>query len=143
MFLSFVPDAALLLILLGWNLASPSFRVPSFQTGPKQRLFSLGGILNTISLLLSLLNFVFVSVMLGYKSIFLLPLPLIVLSIAIFVAKSATDREFRTWYLGPKLTHCLLVSIFPATTPKSKYEVDSDKCLFFSNFWFSGRGRTA
>ena len=143
MFLSFVPDAALLLILLGWNLASPSFRFRSFQTGPKQGLFSLGGILNTISLFLSLLNFVFVSVMLGYKSIFLLPLPLVVLSIATFVAKSVADREFRTWCLGPKLTHCLLASIFPVTTPKSKYEVDSDKCLFFSNFWFSGRGRTA
>ena len=143
MFLYFVPDAALLLILLGWNLASPSFRIRSFQTGAKQGLLSLGGILNTISLFLSLLNFVFVSVMLGYKSIFLLPLPLVVLSIATFVAKSVADREFRTWPLGPKLTHCLLASIFPVTTPKSKYEVDSDKYLFFSNFWFSGRGRTA
>ena len=118
-------DAALLFVLLGWNLASPSFRVRSFQAGPKQGLLSLGGILNSFSLFLSLLNFVFLSVMLGYMSIFLAPVPLIVTSATIFVAKSVVDHEFRAWRLGPKLTHCLLASIFPLTTPSPKQEVHS------------------
>ena len=122
---TFFSDAALLLVLLGWNLASPSFRVRAFQTGTKQGLLTRGGVLNSISLFLSLLPFVCVSVMFGYQSIFLAPLPLVVTSAMIFVAKSLSDRQFRTWMLGPKVTHCLLASIFPVTTPRPKQEVHS------------------
>ena len=67
--------------------------------------------------------------MLGYQSIFLVPVPLIVTSATIFVAKSVSDRQFRTWMLGPKVTHCLLASIFPVTTPRPKQEVHSKICL--------------
>ena len=58
--------------------------------------------------------------MLGYYSVYLTTVPLLVASSIIFLAKSCVDKEFRTWRLGPKLTHCLISAIFPITTPRSK-----------------------
>ena len=84
-------DAVILCLLLSWNLVSPSFRVRAFQSGSKQGLKSLGGILHSLSLILSLLSFVVISVMLGYKTIFLAPVPLIVTFAIIFVAKAIPD----------------------------------------------------
>ena len=44
--------------------------------------------------------------------------PPLLASSALFLAKSCADKEFRTWMLGPKLTHCLISGIFPVTTPR-------------------------
>ena len=59
-------------------------------------------------------------VALGYYSVYLTTAPLLVASSILFLAKSCVDKEFRTWRLGPKLTHCLISAIFPITTPCSK-----------------------
>ena len=44
-------DVVLLYALLLWNLISPAMRMRSFQSGVKQDLFSLGGVLLTFSFL--------------------------------------------------------------------------------------------
>ena len=114
------PQTIVLILLLCWNLVSPAFRARSFQ---KQSLLTRGGVLHAFSFFASLMIFVVNNVMLGYHNIFLVLLPQAVMTIAIFVAKSYTDLHFRGWNLGPKLTHCLLASIFPITTPTSEPEV--------------------
>ena len=95
-------------LLLGWNLVSPSFRVRAFQSGSKEGLFTAGGILHNLSFASSLLSFVVVSVVLGYKTVFLAPVPLIVTSTIIFVAKFFDDEDFKTWSFSSKATHCLV-----------------------------------
>ena len=114
------PQTIVLILLLCWNLVSPAFRARSFQ---KQSLLTRGGVLHAFSFFASLMIFVVNNVMLGYHNIFLVLLPQAVMTIAMFVAKSYTDLHFRAWSLGPKLTHCLLASIFPITTPTSEPEV--------------------
>ena len=118
----FSPDAVLCL-LLGWDLVSPSFRVRAFQSGSKQGLFSTGGFLHSLSFVLSLLSFVVVSVMLGYKTVFLAPVPLILAFTVVFVAKSFDDEDFKTWSFSLKATHCLVASIFPITSPRPASQV--------------------
>ena len=61
--------------------------------------------------------------MLGYQSIFFVPVPLLVTTIVLFVIRSVVDREFRTWDLGSKITFCFLASIFPITTPREPTKV--------------------
>ena len=110
----------LLYVLLLWNLISPAMRMRSFQSGAKEGLFSLGGVLLTFSFLTSLLTHVVIVVALGYYSVYLTTVPILVASSILFLAKSCVDKEFRKWRLGPKLTHCLISAIFPITTPRSK-----------------------
>ena len=121
----FFLDAVILCLLLSWNLVSPSFRVRGFKSGSKQGLMSLGGFLHSLSLTLSLLCFVVVSVMLGYKTVFLAPVPLIITFTIIFVAKSILDDDFKTWSYGRKATHCLVASIFPISSPRPSHEVNN------------------
>ena len=113
----------MLSLVLSWNLASPSFKVRGFQSGSKQGLVSLGGILRSLSFALSLFTFVVVSVMLGYKTVFLAPVPLIVTFTIIFLAKAAYDDDFKTWSFGRKVSHCLVASIFPISSPRPSFEV--------------------
>ena len=87
-------------------------------------MFSLGGVLLTFSFLTSLLTHVVVVVALGYYSVYLTTVPLLVASCIIFLAKSCVDKEFRRWRLGPKLTHCLISAIFPITTPRPESKED-------------------
>lgn len=110
----------LLYALLLWNLISPALRIRSFCSGHKQSLFNVGGLLLTTSHLMSLLTHVSIVVMLGYYSVYLTTVPLLVASSIIFLTKSCVDKEFRKWRLGPKLTHSLISAIFPITTPRSK-----------------------
>ena len=98
-----------------WRL---THRIRDFQSGSKQGLKSLGGILHSLSLALSLLPFVVMSVMLGYKSVYLSPIPLIVTFAIIFLAKSVFDEEFNTWRLIHRAKHCLVASIFPTSSPR-------------------------
>ena len=112
-----------LCLLLGWNLVSPSFRVRAFQSGSKEGLFTAGGILHSLSFASSLFSFVVVSVVLGYKTVFLAPVPLIVTSTIIFVAKFFGDDDFKTWSFSSKATHCLVASIFPITSPRPAPQV--------------------
>ena len=91
----------------------------SFKSGAKQRLLSVGGVLQTFTFLMSLLMHVGIVVAVGYYSVYLTTAPLLLASSVVFLAKSYADKEFRTWRLGPKLTHCLISSIFPVTTPRS------------------------
>ena len=121
-------ETIVLILLLCWNLVSPAFRARSFQ---KQSLLTRGGVLHAFSFFASLMIFVVNNVMLGYHNIFLVLLPQAVMTIAIFVAKSYTDLHFRAWSLGPKLTHCLLASIFPITTPTSEPEA------YFTTMYFT------
>ena len=108
----------LLYALLLWNLITPAMRMRSFRSGAKQGLFSAGGVLLTFSFLMSLLMHVVIVVAFGYHSVYLTTTPLLLASSALFLAKSCADKEFRTWMLGPKLTHCLISGIFPVTTPR-------------------------
>ena len=85
---------------------------------------SPGGILYSLSLALSLLCFVVLSVMLGYESIFLAPVPLILSFSVNFVARAVCDKDFKNWNLGRKITHCLLASIFPVASPRPSNEVN-------------------
>ena len=120
-----LPEAIILILLLTWNLASPAFRTRSFQSGLKQGLITRGGLLHAFSFFASLTIFVVNAVMLGYQSIFLVPVPLAAMAFTIFVAKSCFDHDFRTWSLGPKLTHCLMSSIFPISTPRPVQKVSN------------------
>ena len=117
------PEALVLILLLAWNLATPAIRVRSFQSGHKQGLLTRGGLLQAFSFAMFLIIFVVNAVMLGYQSVYLVPVPLLAMTLIIFVAKSYSDLHFRDWGLGPKLTHCLLSSIFPISTPRPGQEV--------------------
>ena len=130
MILKTFADSVLLHLLLVWNLVTPSIRLRAFQSGLKQDLMTLGGLLHTFSLFMSLTTFVITSVMLGYHSVFLLPIPLTVTAIGLFVVRSVVDCEFRAWSLGPKVSHCLLASIFPMSSPRAPTKVN----LFISRF---------
>ena len=110
-------------------MVTPSIRLRAFQSGLKQDLMTWGGLLRTFSLFMSLTTFVITSVMLGYHSVFLLPVPLTITAIGLFVARSFVDCEFRTWSLGPKVSHCLLASIFPMSSPRTPTKVN----LFYQN----------
>ena len=110
--------AVLLYALLLWNLITPAMRMRSFRSGAKQGLFSAGGVLLTFSFLMSLFMHVVIVVALGYHSVYLTTTPILLASFVLFLAKSCVDEEFRTWMLGPKLTHCLISGIFPVTTPR-------------------------
>ena len=118
-----VADSILLHLLLIWNLALPSLKMRAFQSGLKQGLLTWGGLLHTFSLAASLTTFVITSVMLGYQSVFLVPLPLIISATVLFVSKSVFDREFRSWSLGPKISHSLLAAIFPMSSPRMPTKV--------------------
>ena len=120
----FLTDVVLLYLFLLWNLITPAMRMRSFQSGAKQGLFSLGGVLLTFSFLTSLLTHVVVVVALGYYSVYLTTVPILVASSILFLAKSCVDKEFRRWRLGPKLTHCLISAIFPITTPRPESKED-------------------
>merc|ERR1712126_66669 len=86
-----------------------------------------GGILHSLSFILSLLSFVVISVMLGYKTIFLAPVPLIVTFAIIFVAKAISDEDFKSWSLSHKAKHCLVASIFPISSPRPSQENSLDE----------------
>lgn len=100
-------------------------RMRSFRSGAKQNLFSVGGLLLTFSFLMSLLMHVAIVVALGYYSVYLTTTPLLIASSVLFLAKSCVDKQFRTWRLGPKLTHCLIAGIFPITTPRPESKVEN------------------
>ena len=119
--------AVLLYALLLWNLITPAMRMRSFRSGAKQGLFSAGGVLLTFSFLMSLMMHVVIVVAFGYHSVYLTTTPLLLASSALFLAKSCADKEFRTWMLGPKLTHCLISGIFPVTTPRPESKMDNKK----------------
>ena len=123
-FLQFA-DSISLDLLLGWNLATPAFRLRGLLAGHKQGILSFGGMLHAFALAMSLTSFVITAVMLGYYEVFLVPTLLVVASAITFLTKSAVDHEFRTWGLGPRLSHCLLCVIFPITTPRSLLKVFS------------------
>ena len=87
---------------------------------------------------MSLTTFVITSVMLGYQSVFLVPIPLTITTILLFVVKSVVDREFRAWSLGPKVSHCLLASIFPMSSPKMPAQANLlSASPFYSNIILS------
>ena len=109
----------MLYILLLWNLITPAMRMRSFRSGTKQGLLSVGGVFQTFSFFMSLMMHVVIVVALGNYSVYLTTTPLLLASSVLFLAKSCVDKEFRTWRLGPKLTHCLISSIFPVTTPRT------------------------
>ena len=109
----------MLYALLLWNLITPAMRMRSFRSGTKQGLLSVGGVLQTFTFFMSLMMHVVIVVALGNYSVYLTTTPLLLASSVLFLAKSCVDKEFRTWRLGPKLTHCLISSIFPVTTPRS------------------------
>ena len=117
------PDAIILILLLTWNLASPAFRTRSLQSGFKQGLLTRGGLFHAFSFFASLMIFVVNAVMLGYQTIFLVPVPMAAMAFTFFVSKSCFDHDFRAWSLGPKLTHCLMSSIFPISTPRPVQKV--------------------
>ena len=120
-------DSISLDLLLIWNLVTPSFRLRALQSGHKQGLMTLGGMLHAFSLTMSLTVFVITSVLLCYQSVFLVPVPLAVAAIITFMVKSASDKEFsESWNLGSKLSHCLVASIFPVSSPRPQQKV----CLF-------------
>ena len=95
----------------------------AFQSGHKQGLMTAGGFLHTLSFIMSLVCFIVISAMLGYKTIFLAPLPLAVTTLVIYLTKSTYDEQFKKWNLGPKVVHCLLASIFPIASPRPYLEV--------------------
>ena len=80
---------------------------------------SKGGMLLSISFLASIMLHIVVAVTLGYKAIFLAPLPLIVCALVLFLSKSCIDGQFRRQGCGSKLASCLLMSIFPITSTLS------------------------
>ena len=100
-------------------------RMRSFRSGAKQGLFSVGGILLTFSFLMSLFMHVVIVVAIGYHSVYLTTAPLLLASSVLFLVKSCVDKQFRTWRLGPKLTHCLISGIFPVTTPRPESKVEN------------------
>ena len=100
-------------------------RMRSFRSGAKQGLFSVGGILLTFSFLMSLFMHVAIVVAIGYHSVYLTTAPLLLASSVLFLVKSCVDKQFRTWRLGPKLTHCLISGIFPVTTPRPESKVEN------------------
>ena len=118
-------DTILLYALLLWNLISPAMRIRSFRSGAKQGLFSVGGIFLTFSFLMSLFMHVAIVVAIGYHSVYLTTAPLLLASSVIFLVKSCVDKQFRTWRLGPKLTHCLIAGIFPVTTPRPESKMEN------------------
>ena len=85
-----------------------------------------GGFLHILSYIMSLMCFIVIAAMLGYKTIFLVPLPLALTALVIYLAKSAFDKQFKTWNVGPKVVHCLLASIFPIASPRPFLEVYLD-----------------
>ena len=99
----------------------------SFRSGAKQGLLSVGGVLQTFSFFMSLMMHVVIVVALGNYSVYLTTTPLLLASSVLFLAKSCVDKEFRTWRLGPKLTHCLISSIFPVTTPRPESKKENTK----------------
>ena len=74
---------------------------------------------------MSLTTFIITSVMIGYHSVFLVPVPLTISATVLFVVKSVVDRKFRALSLGPKISHCLLGSIFPMSSPRMPREVNT------------------
>ena len=100
-------------------------RMRSFRSRAKQGLFSLGGVLLTFTFLTSLLTHVVVVVALGYYSVYLTTVPLLVASSIIFLAKSCVDKEFKKWRLGPKLTHCPISTMFWITMPRPETKEDN------------------
>ena len=69
-----------------------------------------------------------------YHSVYLTTTPLLLALFVLFLVKSCVDKKFRTWMLGQKLTsalvqasmtHCLILGIFPVTTPRPQFKMDS------------------
>ena len=61
---------------------------------------------------------------LGHASIFLVPLPLLVLAFAILMAKSIVDKDFKKQPIGQKITYALLAGIFPVSSSRPKDQED-------------------
>ena len=118
--LYFSPDSPLLILLIMWNLVSPSFRVRDYIAGHKSSLLSGAGILLTLSLFFSLSMHIGVVCFLGHASIFFVPLPLAVLAFAILISKSILDSDFKDQPMGPKITYSLLAGIFPVSSPRPR-----------------------
>ena len=59
---------------------------------------------------MSLFMHVAIVVAIGYHSVYLTTAPLLLASSVLFLVKSCIDKQFRTWRLGPKLTHCLIAA---------------------------------
>ena len=73
-----------------------------------------GGLLHAASLLLSLASHVVVAMVIGYKSICYMQLPLLLPAATILLVKLLVDKEFRKSLPFPqKVTHCLLAAVFP------------------------------
>ena len=116
------PDSPLLILLITWNMISPSFRMRDYIAGHKSSLFSGAGILLTLSLFFSLFMHVGVVCFLGHANIFLVPLPLAIVAFGILITKSVVDRDFRDQPLGEKITYSLLAAIFPLSSQKPARE---------------------
>lgn len=87
--------------------------------GHKLPLLTPGGLLLLLSLLLSLLPHLAVAVLIGYHSVFLVQVPLLLTASCLLLVKIICDKDFRSgWPLSQKLIYCLLGAIFPLTSPR-------------------------
>ena len=101
---------------------TPSFRVRDYIAGHKSSLISGGGVTLALSLFFSLAMHVGVISFLGHASIFLVPLPLILLSLIILLAKSFVDEDFRKEPMAERISYSLLAGIFPISSRRPKAE---------------------
>lgn len=113
-----VPDSYLLVLLLTWNLISPSFRVRDVIAGHKSSLLSPGGIALTLSLSFSLSMYFGITCFLGHAYIFIVPFPLILIALIILLAKSTVDQDFQKQPFSQRITYSLLAAIFPISSKR-------------------------
>ena len=123
---STIPDSFLLVLLLTWNLISPSFRVRDYIAGHKSSLLSAGGVTLTLSLFFSLSMNIGVACFLGHASIFLVPLPLSILALVILLAKSIVDPDFQKQPMAQRISYSLLAGIFPISSRRPTDEEDQN-----------------
>ena len=69
--------------------------------------------------MMSLAAYVGMAIMIGYFSVFLEPVSLLLPASVHFVVKSTIDIEFREKKIGPKLSQSLISAIFPISSPGS------------------------
>lgn len=115
-----------MIVLILWNLVSPSFRVRDYISGHKSSLLSPAGILLTFSLFFSLSFHIAILGFLGHFNIFLVPLPLVVLASFILTTKSCVDKDFRSVPIPQRITYSLLAAIFPISSPKPAKRTGAD-----------------
>ena len=117
-------DQGLLMLVITWNLISPSFRVRDYISGHKSGTLTPSGILLTLSLFFSLSMHIGIVSFLGHFSIFLIPLPLALLTFTILIAKSCIDPHFQKEPFRQKFTYSLLAAIFPVSSTRPTMEVE-------------------